>query len=51
MTVQEAYRERRERVLKPIAAALAAHVIELFNLRKNRELTGYRLAQSRSIAL
>ncbi|MBV9584247.1 MAG: RelA/SpoT domain-containing protein [Alphaproteobacteria bacterium] len=30
MTLEEAYRGRREQVLKPIAAALEAHVIELF---------------------
>jgi putative GTP pyrophosphokinase len=29
MTLEEAYRARREQVLKPIAAALEAHVIEL----------------------
>lgn len=30
MTLEEVYRERHEHVLKPIAAALEAHVIELF---------------------
>ena len=30
MTLEDTYRERRDKVLMPIAAALEAHVIELF---------------------